>query len=197
MSKAQTTKDHIIQQAAKLFNQRGYWGTSMSDIMRATGLAKGGLYSHFSSKDEIALAAFDYAYEQTSTKVIRAVARKSHAIEKLQAMIAVHLDYVDDSSLPGGCPILNTAVDSDDTHPALRDKAAAAMDAWRSLIVRIVREGKAKGEVNAKVEAQKIATIIISTIEGAIMISKLYGDASYLKTAVIYLQGYVEEKLMP
>jgi AcrR family transcriptional regulator len=162
--------------------------------MRATGLTKGGLYNHFASKDEIAIAAFDYAYKRTSAKVLRTVARQTGAIAKLEAMIAVHLDYIDNSLLPGGCPILNTAVESDDTHPILRKHAAAAMDAWRGLIVRIVREGIAEGEIKADVQAQEVATIMISTIEGAIMMSKLYSDAVYLKTAVGYLQDYVAKK---
>lgn len=61
MSKAEETKEKIIKQAAQLFNQYGYAGSSMSDIMRATRLQKGGIYNHFQSKQELALAAFDFA----------------------------------------------------------------------------------------------------------------------------------------
>ena len=61
MSKAQQTKARIVRQAAELFNQKGYAGSSIADVMQATGLKKGGIYNHFKSKDELALAAFDYA----------------------------------------------------------------------------------------------------------------------------------------
>ena len=60
MAKARQTREKIIQQAAPLFNQRGFAGASLADLMRLTGLTKGGIYNHFDSKDEIALEAFDY-----------------------------------------------------------------------------------------------------------------------------------------
>ena len=61
MSKAEITRQKIIKEAANIFNQNGYAGSSISDVMKATGLKKGGIYNHFASKDELAIAAFDYA----------------------------------------------------------------------------------------------------------------------------------------
>jgi AcrR family transcriptional regulator len=73
MSKAQETKTRIIAQAATLFNQQGYTGTSVSDLMRATGLQKGGIYNHFHSKDELALEAFDFAVNCVQQKFMGAL----------------------------------------------------------------------------------------------------------------------------
>src|SRR5579875_1925033 len=63
MTKGEETRQAIIEKAAPLFNQRGFLGCSMSDIMQATGLQKGGIYRHFSSKEELALAVFRYSAE--------------------------------------------------------------------------------------------------------------------------------------
>jgi TetR/AcrR family transcriptional regulator, transcriptional repressor for nem operon len=60
MSKASDTRAYIIMKAAELFNQKGFAGSSMADIMKATGLQKGGIYNHFQSKEELAIASFDY-----------------------------------------------------------------------------------------------------------------------------------------
>ncbi|MBE9168049.1 TetR/AcrR family transcriptional regulator [Pleurocapsales cyanobacterium LEGE 06147] len=192
MSKAKATRANIIQQAAELFNQKGYSGSSMADIMRATGLQKGGIYNHFKSKDELALEAFDYAYQLVSQRIWEAIRTKSHALEKLKALVLVYLNYIDDPPLAGGCPVLNTAIESDDAHPALRDRARQAMTSWRNLIIRIVNKGINKGEIASDVEAEVIATILISTIEGAIMMSKLYQDPIYLERAVSHLNNYIE-----
>jgi len=73
MSKAQETKARIIKQAAALFNQQGYAGSSMSDIMRVTGLQKGGIYNHFRSKDELALEAFDFAVNRVQSEFMGAL----------------------------------------------------------------------------------------------------------------------------
>lgn len=192
MSKAQETREKILESAAALFNQYGYSGSSMSDIMRVTGLQKGGIYNHFKSKDELALQAFDFATKCISKKFLMALKEKHHAIERLQAILSVFRSFVEEPPIPGGCPILNTAIESDDAHPALRQRVQAAMDAWRSLICKIINKGIAKGEIRETVEADVVATIMISTLEGAIMMSKLYGDSIHMKRAIAHLTEYIE-----
>ena len=52
--KKEQTRQRIVAEAAPVFNQRGYAGSSLADLMKATGLEKGGIYRHFSSKEELA-----------------------------------------------------------------------------------------------------------------------------------------------
>ena len=191
MSKAKATKAHIIEQAAKLFNQKGYAGSSIADIMKATGLQKGGIYNHFKSKDDIAVQAFDYAVSLVRQRVWDAVKQETNGISRLQALIQVHLDYLDHPPLVGGCPILNTAIESDDAHPRLRDRCATAMNSWRNLIISIVRKGIKKQEIKSDTDPELVASLVISAIEGAIMMSKLEGDAIHLKRVVGSLNEYI------
>ena len=193
MSKAQETRAKIIRQAAELFNQKGYAASSISDIMHATGLKKGGIYNHFKSKDELALAAFDYAESVLVQRVWSVVKTKRNAIARLNALVSSYLLYIDDPPVAGGCPILNTAIETDDTDSPLRDRALAAINAWRSLIVRIVERGIKKGEVKATVEPDEIATIIICNIEGALMMSKLTKNPVHLRRAIAHLQTYIQQ----
>lgn len=192
MSKAETTKAHIIKQAAQLFNQKGYVGSSIRDLMQATGLKKGGIYNHFKSKDEIALQAFDYAASLVQQKVWVAVKQEKNAISRLMVLMQVHLDYIDNPPLAGGCPIMNTAIESDDVNPSLRDRAALAMDSWRNLIIQIVKKGIKKQEIKPDVDAEIVASFLISAIEGAIMMSKLYQNAVHLKRVIHSLNNYIE-----
>ncbi|MEM6614876.1 MAG: TetR/AcrR family transcriptional regulator [Cyanobacteria bacterium P01_C01_bin.72] len=195
MSKAEATKAHIVHQAAVVFNQQGFAGTSIADIMRATGLKKGGIYNHFKSKDELALAAFDHAVDILSQKVWSVVKTKRNAPDRLNALVSSYLDYIDEPPIVGGCPILNTAIETDDTDSPLRDHALAAINAWRSLIVRLIEQGIKKEEVQATVEPDEIATIIICNIEGAMMMSKLERNPIHLRRAVFHLQQYLEHNL--
>ena len=196
MSKAQQTKARIIHQAAELFNLKGYAGSSIADIMQATGLKKGGIYNHFQSKDELALAAFDHAASLLSQRIWSVVKTKRNAIERLDALVSAYLTYIDNPPIIGGCPILNTAIETDDTDSLLRDRALAAVNSWRSLIVRIIEKGIKKGEVKATVEPDTVATIIICNIEGAIMMSKLEKNPIHLTRAVAHLQSYIQESLV-
>ncbi len=195
MSKAQLTRAHIVEQAAALFNQQGYAGASMSDLMRATSLQKGGIYNHFRSKDELALAAFDFAVDRIQQRFRGALQGKRHAVDRLMAMLTVYEDFIVHPPLQGGCPILNTAVDSDDAHPALRTRTQQAMDSWRSLVERIVTKGVARGELQPTVDPETVASVLIATIEGGIMLSKLYDDPSHLDRALDHLATYVQYQL--
>jgi TetR/AcrR family transcriptional regulator, transcriptional repressor for nem operon len=192
MSKAQETKTRIIEQAATLFNQQGYAGTSVSDLMRATGLQKGGIYNHFHSKDELALEAFDFAVNCVQQKFMGALKGKRHAGDRLLAILSVYENILDNPPIEGGCPILNTSVESDDFHPALRERSQLAMDAWRDLIRRIVDKGIMRGEFQATVDADTVATILIATIEGSVMLSKLYGDAFHMERGLKHLKLYIQ-----
>lgn len=196
MNKAQKTKTRIIQQAAAVFNQKGYAGSSIADIMQATGLKKGGIYNHFKSKDELALAAFDYGVSLISRKMWEAVKTKSNAVDRLQALVSVYLIYVETPPIVGGCPILNTAIEVDDLDSPLRDRTLAAINSWRSFIIRIIQRGIKKGEIPATVEPDTVATIIICTIEGAIMMSGLEKNPLHLRRAIAHLQNYIQTSLV-
>ncbi|MEH2267639.1 MAG: TetR/AcrR family transcriptional regulator [Nostoc sp.] len=195
MTKGEETKTRILHQAAELFNQQGYAGSSMSDIMRVTGLQKGGIYNHFQSKDDLALQAFDFAIARIKQHTRFALRSKRHAVERLQAIISVFSSFVENPPIKGGCPLLNTAVESDDAHPALRERAQQAMNSWLHLIRRIIETGIEKGEIRPEVSADEIATIIIATLEGAVMMSKLYGDSIHMHKVINHLNQYLETYL--
>ncbi|MBN3876665.1 MULTISPECIES: TetR/AcrR family transcriptional regulator [unclassified Nostoc] len=195
MSKGEETKTRILEQAAELFNQQGYAGSSMSDIMRVTGLQKGGIYNHFQSKDDLALQAFDFAIARIKQHTRFVLRNKRHAVERLQAIIGVFSSFAENPPIKGGCPLLNTAVESDDAHPALRERAQQAMNSWLHLICRIIETGIEKGEIRAEVSADEIATIIIATLEGGIMMSKLYGDSIHIHRVINHLNQYLKTSL--
>lgn len=195
MSKGEETKEKILQQAAELFNQQGYAGSSISDIMRVTGLQKGGIYNHFKSKDDLALQAFEFAIAQLRQHYLAAIRSKHHAIDRLQAIMGVFRSYVDNPPIKGGCPLLNTAIESDDAHPVLRLYCQQAMTSWRKLFYRIIQKGIEKGEIRPTVDADEVATILIATLEGAVMISKLYGDSIHIERAINHLTDYIESQL--
>jgi TetR/AcrR family transcriptional repressor of nem operon len=192
VSKGEQTREMILTRAAQLFSRQGYFGSSLSDIMHETGLEKGGIYNHFASKEQLALEAFDFAVELVSQRTRFALAGKVNAIDRLLAIITVFQGLVEDPALAGGCPILNTAIEADDAQPTLRDRARNAMDNWRATIHRIVQKGIARQEIRPEVDADTLATLLIATLEGAIMLSKLYGDTVHMRCAVDHLTSYID-----
>jgi TetR/AcrR family transcriptional regulator, transcriptional repressor for nem operon len=191
VSKAKQTKQRIIEKAAITFNQNGYAGSSISDIMELTGLKKGGIYNHFKSKEEIAVAAFDYTLGLILEAVMAKVGAASTSIDRLHAFVDSFRGFTTQPIAVGGCPILNTAVESDDTHPRLRQHVQGAVNEIRALIDSIVELGIRQNEIVPTTDREHVSTIILATIEGAIMMSKLYGTDLYLDRAIEHLHQYI------
>ncbi len=183
MSKGSVTRQRILELAAPVFNTKGYAGASLTDILQATGLQKGGLYNHFASKQELAVATFEWSVNQLNDRWRKAAAGKRNAIDRLMAVVDMFDDYYSNPIVPGGCPILNTAIESDDSNPELRERAQAKMTAMRGTVSAIIHKGMDRGEIRTGVDADETAVVLIALLEGGIMLSKLYGDGSMLKSS--------------
>lgn len=184
ISKAEKTRQYIIEKTAPVFNRKGFAGTSINDIMEATGLTKGSIYGNFESKDEVALAAFDYNFGMVSSLVKTKMAAKPHSVDKLKVYLSVFSDFVNLPMLHGGCPVLNTAIESDDTHGQLRAKAVGAIESWYAHLEKIIADGVATGQLKQGTNAKDFAGAFISLIEGGIMLAKVTGKMHGLKAAV-------------
>ena len=192
MSKGELTRERILARSAQLFNRQGYSGSSLSDIMRETGLEKGGIYNHFASKEQLALESFDYAYGLVQLSMRNALSGKFNAIDRLYAIVSVFQGIVETPAVPGGCPILNTAIEADDGNEALRSRAQAAMNNLRATIHRIVNKGIERHEIHTGVDADEVASILIATLEGAVMLSNLYKDPVHMRRIKAHMERYIE-----
>ena len=193
MTKGEQTRKKIVAAAAPIFNQNGYEGSSMNDLMEATGLKKGGIYRHFSTKEELAAEAFDYTWEAAWNARLLHVDEKANGIEKLKQLIAnfVHRR----SPIAGGCPILNTAIDSDDGNPVLRARVAKALRFWLTRLQTIVKDAQERGETRAGVDPRGVATLIVASLEGALMMSRLERNDEPLRRVQQHLNRYLEQEV--
>ncbi len=179
-----------MEAAAPIFNRRGYEGSSLNELMEATGLKKGGIYRHFSSKEELAAEAFDYTWEAAWKARLLHVDEKANGIEKLKQFVANFVDYR--SPVAGGCPILNTAIDADDGNPVLRARVAKALRSWLSRLQTIVEQADEHGETRPGVDPKLVATLIVASLEGALMMSRLQRNDEALRRVQSHLNQYLE-----
>lgn len=191
MRKGERTRRMIVERSAPVFNTNGYFGTSMSDLVRKTGLEKGGIYNHFASKEELALETFEFAVGIMRERYREALSNREGALELLFAVIDVLGGLVENPPVAGGCPILNTAIEADDTNPPLKEKAREAMSGWHRLIGKITKDGVESGELSSQADPYEMASIITSTLEGALMLSKLFDNPIHMKRAVEHLKGHL------
>jgi len=196
MNKGELTRKRIIEEAAPLFNRRGYEGCSIQDVMDATGLEKGGIYRHFANKEELAAEAFDFAWARASEHQKRNLDEIPNHVDRLKQHIA---NFVTRTRFPGGCPLLNTAVYSEDGlengNRALRERVRAALRGWQQMLGEIVEDGKQAGTIREDVDACKLANLIIGNVEGAMLIGRIEPSDYPIRDAMEYLNEYLEARV--
>jgi AcrR family transcriptional regulator len=190
-TKGERTRRRIVELAAPVFNRQGYAGASLRDLVGATGLEKGGIYNHFGSKEQLALEAYDYAMSRVTDRLARSQDGVSDPVERLVSMIEAFAANARRPAIEGGCPMMNTAIEADDTHSELRDRARASMTLWHRLIGRIVKDGKAAGTFAAELDPYALASTITGALEGALMLSRLYDDPGHMDHVTAHLIGHV------
>ena len=193
MTKGEDTRQRILERAAPLLNRQGFQSAPVSEIMRVTGLQKGGLYNHFDSKEDLALAAWDLLMERVNQKTMQV--HRSHSSPLAQLLAHIELISSGGTQTEGGCPVANSIVESDDSNPALRKRVAKVLEQWRALITHTVARGIVAGELRADVNPDEVATRLIAALEGGHLLSNFYGESRYLRQVGDFLREYVERDL--
>lgn len=173
VTKSEKTRQHIIQSTAPLFNTRGYDGTTLSDMMEATGLTKGALYGNFTDKEEIAYEAFRYSIQRVREMVRSRLENIPTFKDQLFALFDFYAGYVFDPPVTGGCPLLNTAVEADDYRLTMKKVVTEELMLTVNFIQSLLEQGVAAGEFRQDINARQLAYTFFCSIEGAIMFSRV------------------------
>jgi len=191
MSKGEDTRQFIIEKAAFLYNQKGIAGTSISDIMEATDLAKGGIYRRFESKEEITLEVFDFLVKRLFDSINTAIKDKGTATDKLMALLDHYYDRLV-MAKQGGCPLLNFGVEADDTDPLLRDRVGRGIKVIQDQISRIVADGVETGEFRSSVDAGQFGIKMFNLLEGTILACRVLHSKVQMKVITDVFKKEIE-----
>jgi AcrR family transcriptional regulator len=168
LSKTERTKAHIIELTAPIFNKKGYAGTSISDLTRATKLTSGSIYGNFANKEEVALAALDHNINAFINGLQMATRKGKTTADKLLQAIKAFSSNGSMKFHDGGCPIQNALCDADDTLEPLRKRAAEGLQCWKQELATLIEKGIAEGIFKSDTDAAKSALHIIALCEFAI-----------------------------
>jgi TetR/AcrR family transcriptional repressor of nem operon len=189
MQKGEQTRKRIIETAAVLFNKTGFDGTSMQDVSAAVGLEKGSLYTHFNSKEDLAREAFDFACEQSFAESIENIDKTASPVEKIKVHIR---NLTSKPHFPGGCPMMNIAMMSDEGNTILHQRAREMLSQWVTFFAQLVEDGKQAGQIRDTLDGKAFATLAISLLEGAYLTSTLQRSKGARQIAEEHLCAYLD-----
>ncbi len=168
MSKAEKIRQYIIEKTAPVFNKKGFAGTSLTDMIEVTGLTKGSIYGNFENKDEVAQAAYRYNVAGIQKTMDGLASGANTPVEQLKAVLSFYRITGKQLALNGGCPLMNTAVESDDTFSFTSQKVRSSFRSLFKRIINIIEAGQQQRVFNKKAEASEYANTFVMLIEGDI-----------------------------
>ncbi len=171
-TKGERTKAAIVERAAGLFNRVGYAAASMSDVMAETGLEKGGIYNHFGSKQELAAAAFRHSAGVVAGRWGDALAGMA-GLPAVLAMIRTAREFAQRPPVPGGCPYLNAAVESDYGDPTLLQAVREALDGWEGRLRQLLEAAVLAGDL-AVPDPAAVAATLVAAMEGMFLLEGVF-----------------------
>ena len=192
LTKAEKTKQFVLETAGPLYNEKGISGVSIDDVLAATKLTKGCLYGHFENKDDLSAQVVDLMLKKITDKMYLAVADKKTAKAKIFAFLDFYKNPID-TYISGGCPIFNTAVDADDNYPVIKQKVAAIFRAGQEDLTNVLREGIEGGEFSTNLDPATFAFKLVASIEGGIIMCRTMDTVKPMHSLIKSLKSELEQ----
>lgn len=192
LTKAEKTKQFILETAVPLYNEKGISGVNIDDVLEATKLTKGCLYGHFEGKDDLSEQVIDLALKMVSDK-IRAEVYKGKTIK---AKIFGFLDFYKnpfETFISGGCPIFNTAVQVDDNHPVIKEKVAKVFKTGQQELTALLQHGIDNGEFSKNLDPVVFAFKLVASVEGGVVMCRVMDTAKPMQGLIKSLKMELEQ----
>ena len=193
LTKAEKTKQLILETAGPIFNQKGISGANIDDVLEAAKVTKGCLYGHFQSKEDLSLQVVDFLLDNNQKRILATINKGKTVKAKVFAFLDFYKDPLD-THVNGGCPVFNIAVESDDNFPEIKKKVAAILRQGQDFFVRLLQEGIDNGEFSDELNPAVYAFKAVAAVEGAVVLCRTMNTAKpmqgLIKSLKLELDSY-------
>jgi len=179
--RGRASRERIVERAAELFAERGIAATSVDEVLAAAGAGKGQFYHYFRGRDELAAAGVGYRCAQVVAGLTQALGSVSTLAELEQALAGFTAGF-EQAGMPG-CPIGTLAAEVADRNEDARLQAAAGFDAWERLLAGALERMRQRGELRADAAPAVLATGLLASLEGGMVLSQARKDMASLRVA--------------
>ena len=193
-NKGTLTKQNITKESLQVFSVKGYFNTSINDILAATGLTKGGLYGHFASKEDIWYAVYDEAVKIWRSIVFKDIRNISNPLERIEITIENHLaKYLGGDVFEGGCFFVNMLVEVSGQSERMSRQILRGFVQFSKLLRRWLEESDEKGLLKERLNHREISDFIVITLNGAATLYSSSKDPSIWKQTITQLRFYINQ----
>jgi len=196
LTKGEQTKEKILKKARQVFKCKGFGATTINDLLTASGTTKGNLYFHFTDKEAVGLEVLRREQQSFYQFLDQAFQGKSPAAG-LDNFFQKALEKQCRQGFVGGCLFGNTALETSDTAPVFAGLVQEVFTEWvHKLGQQIILTQEAE-QIRTDISAGELAEMVVATIEGGIMQSRLQKSEMPLKRSLDTLRKILELKIPP
>ncbi len=171
------SRARFVETTAGLLRRQGYHATGLNQVIKESGAPKGSLYFHFpGGKEELAQAALQLSGAQMHAELEGLVTEARNPVEALRSVANTLADSLEASDFQDGCPVATVALEAAAQSEVLQTTCGASYRAWEQVIAASLRKHGV-----ATREARGLASLILSAIEGALLLSRAYRDTKPLR----------------
>lgn len=192
-TKGDLTRHNIIAQSMQLFSVKGYFNTSIADIVEATGLTKGGLYGHFRNKEEVWYAVYEECVQVWKKVVFNGVRDIADPLERIARVMENNLkDYLGGGVFQGGCFLINSLVDLAGQSSAMSNQVLQGFTGFCALIHKWLLEADRQGLLREGLNLQEIANFLVISVNGAAPLYAATKDPAVWQQTLEQLRYYLQ-----
>ncbi len=187
MRNPELTRETILKEASNLFNIQGYKATSLSEICKASGLTKGAIYKNFIDKSELEKESLLYLCNQFLADMSTIISTAKSTELKIKGILGYFERYQTNPPFVGGCPLMNASIEVDDNNPALKLVVKKVMEIMHENLCKVLNNGIKHGEIKPDTDVSGFSSLLVSSLEGAVMMLKIMDDDKHLSAACKFI----------
>lgn len=177
-----SNKDIALQSAFTLFLTKGFQATSMDEIVAHSKVSKTNIYYYFKSKEELLLATVDQLISHYEQRIHQILSHSDTTVlEKLEALLIILTDNTEQNNYLGGCPFLTLYTQTPLEAIEVRNRIKSFFEQQFEAVELILAEGIAKQELKTELPIKQTATLIVSSIEGALFLAQASNNTDIVK----------------
>ncbi len=193
-TKGMQTRQDIITKSLQVFSVKGYFNTSINDILSVTGLTKGGLYGHFRSKEDIWYAVYDRAVMIWRDIVLKDAEEITDPLERVEKIIERDMkNYLGADVFDGGCFFFNMLVELSGQSSTMASSILKGYIKFSGLIRDWLKEADQKGMLKDGLDLDEIAHFIVTSLNGAAPLYAATRDSRVWKQTISQLHYYISQ----
>ena len=177
------TRDKLLRAAFTEIYRNGFQGTSLDVILRKAGVTKGALYHHFSDKSALGYAVVDEVVKGLLLERWLGVLERQPGdpLTALQGMLRQRVTELTPHEVELGCPLNNLGQEMSPLDREFRRRVSATFDVWVDGFAKLLERGQEERTVREDVDARRVATFLVASIEGCFGLAKSAGSESMLR----------------